>query len=110
MSKWKVVYTEKAEQDLIGIKRYISLALLEPIIAKNQTNRIMDAADSLEELPFRYMLYDKEPWKSKGLREMPVDNFIVFYLPVESKQTVVIIRIMYGGQDIVAELKNTATE
>jgi toxin ParE1/3/4 len=34
-------------------------------------------------MPFRYQLYEKEPWHSKGLRVLPIDNYLVFYMPVE---------------------------
>jgi toxin ParE1/3/4 len=106
---WKVNYTEEAEQDLQSSFDYISDVLLEPVTAANQTNRIMDAADSLDHMPLRYRLYDKEPWRSRGLRVMPVDDYLVFYLPDETKKTVAIIRIMYGGRDIDKHL-NVAEE
>ena len=104
---WKVNYTEDAEQDLQSIFDYISDVLLEPVTAANQTNRIMDAANSLDHMPLRYRLYDKEPWRSRGLRVMPADNYLVFYLPDEIKKTVAIIRIMYGGRDIDKHLNVT---
>ena len=59
---WKVEYTEEARQDLRNIHDYIANVLLEPVIAEGQTNRIMDAVDSLDSMPFRCSLYDKEPW------------------------------------------------
>jgi toxin ParE1/3/4 len=101
---YKILYTEDALQDLEGIFQYISQTLLEPSIAEKQTNRIMDAVDSLESMPLRFRLYEHEPWRSKGLRVLPVDNYLVFYLPDETDNTVVIIRIMYGGRDIERQL------
>jgi len=107
MNDWKVVYTEQAEQDLRGIYEYIAFSLLEPEIAKNQTRRIMDAVAKLNQMPLRYRLYEKDPWHSKGLRVLPVDNFVVFYLPVKAQETVVVIRIMYGGRNIEEQLRQT---
>jgi len=104
---WEIFYTTDAEQDLQGIHDYISGVLLEPVTAQNQSNRIMDAVESLDHMPLRYRLYDNEPWHSRGLRILPVDNYLVFYLPIESQKTVAIIRIMYGGRDIEAQLKET---
>lgn len=104
MNAWKVAYTEQAENDLRGIYEYIAFSLLEPEIAKRQAKRIMEAAAKLNEMPFRYRLYEKEPWHTQGLRVLPVDNYLVFYLPVEDKETVVIIRIMYGGRNIEEQL------
>lgn len=104
MMVWKVNYTKDAEQDLQDIYDYISDGLLEPTTAANQTNRIMDAVDSLDRMPFRHILYDSELWRTKGLRVLPVDNYLVFYLPNESRSIVTIIRIMYGGRDIEKHL------
>ena len=105
MSEWKVVYTEQAERDLRSIFEYIAFSLLEPEIAKNQSRRIMGAVAKLNEMPLRYHLYEKEPWHSKGLRVLPIDNYLAFYLPVEAKMTVAVIRIMYGGRNIEEQLK-----
>ena len=101
---WRVNYTDDALDDLQGIFDYISLTLQEPGIAAKQANRIMDAADSLDHMPLRCRLYGKEPWCSKGLRVLTVDNYLIFFLPDESNHTVTIIRIMYGGRDIDKQL------
>lgn len=107
MSEWKVVYTEQAERDLRSIFEYIAFILLEPEAAKNQSRRIMDTVAKLNEMPLRYPLYQKEPWYNKGLRVLPVDNYLAFYLPVETKTTVAVIRIMFGGRDIEEQLRQT---
>lgn len=104
MSTWKVVYTEQAENDLRGIYEYITFTLIEPEIAKKQAKRIIEVVATLNEMPFRCRLYEKEPWRSKGLRVLPVDSYMVFYLPVVDKKTVAIIRIMYGRRDIEKQL------
>lgn len=99
MSSWNVVYTEQAEIDLRDIYEYIAFSLLEPGTARKQIKRILDTVAKLNKMPNRHPLYQNEPWNSKGLRVLPVDNLLVFYLPVESRKAVVIIRIMYGGRD-----------
>jgi len=104
---WNVYYTNDAKQDLQDIYSYISYILLEPITARNQTNRIMDAIDSLEHMPLRHRLYEHEPWYSKGLRSFPVDNYLVFYLPEETKNSVAVIRIMYCGRNTQKHLVKT---
>lgn len=67
MSEWSVVYTEQAERYLRSIFEYIAFSLFEPEIAKNQSQRIMDAVAKLNEMPLRYHLCGKEPWYSKRL-------------------------------------------
>ncbi len=60
-------------------------------------------------MPERFRSYDKEPWQSRGLRIMPVDNYCVFYIPDQEKQVVTIIRVMYGKRDIDSQLNNNTT-
>ena len=50
---WAVNYADHAKWDLRGIYEFISDMLLEPIAAKTQTDRIMNAADSLAHFPLR---------------------------------------------------------
>lgn len=104
---YKVQYSAEARQDLRDIFNYIALELLVPDIAKNQTRRIMDAVKSLDEMPMRHSVYKDEPRHSLGLRFLPIDNYIILYLPDEEKQIVSIVRIMYGGRDISKQLEET---
>lgn len=110
MNSWKIAYTEHAENDLRDIYEYIAYALLEPEIAKKQTRRIINAISKLSMLPLRYQLCEKEQWHCKGIRVMPIDNYLAFYLPLESQNTVFINRIMYSGRDIDMQLSLTEGE
>ena len=104
---FNVVYSSEARQDLRDIYEYIAYELLEPDTAAGQTNRIMKAARSLEQMPMRHRLYEEEPWHSQGLRFLLVDNYLIFYLPDETNNIVNIIRIMYGGRDVKRQLSET---
>lgn len=106
---WNIVYTAGAKHDLRNIYEYIAYDLLVPETAEGQIQRIMKEIRTLGEMPMRFRLYEEEPWYSVGLRLFPVDNYLVFYLPDESKNTVSIVRIMYGGRDIRRQL-GTVTE
>jgi toxin ParE1/3/4 len=101
---YKIQYSAEARMDLRDIYNYIALELLVPDTAKGQTRRIMDAIKTLDTFPMRYSLYKDEPWNSKGLRFLPIDNYMVLYLPNEEMETVNIVRIMYIGRDISKQL------
>ena len=109
MSDWQVYYTDEAQNDLSDVYDYIAFTLLAADTAKNQLERIMGAIDELGHLPFRHELYDDDPWRSRGLLQMPVDHYLVFYLPIEAHHLVAIVRIMYGGSDTKSRLLNTPT-
>ena len=65
----------------------------------------------LNQMPERYRLYEKEPWQNRGLRILPVDNFVVLYIPDTDKGIVTIIRVLYSGRDIDTELlEHTKTQ
>lgn len=98
--KYEVIYTPRSVGDLRGIHKYIDTELLAPAAARNISNNIMSAVEKLDEMPNRFPLYEKQPWKDRGLRKMNVDNFIVFYLPMEKQAQVLVIAIMYGRRDI----------
>lgn len=106
----EVIYSARARQDLRNIYEYISYDLLVPETATRQTRRIMKEIRSLDEMPMRHRLYDDEPWHSQGVRFFPVDNYLVFYLPDETKNTVYIVRIIYSGRDIKKQLSETTLE
>lgn len=104
--KWKIVYSAQARQDLRNIYEYIAFNFLMPETATKQVQRIMNEIRSLDEMPLRFRLYDREPWYSQGLRFFSVNNYLVFYLPDENHNIVNIVRIMYSGRDIDKQLNN----
>ena len=53
--------------------------MLVPETAAGQTERIMKAVRSREQMPMRHRLYEEEPWHSQGLRVLPVDNYLGEY-------------------------------
>lgn len=103
---YSVKITEQAEFDLKSIFEYIALDLQSLEIAVGQLERLEKSIMGLNVMPERFRLYEKEPWHSRGLRIMPVDNYLVFYIPDHEVKTVYVIRVMYGGRDIDAHLKS----
>ena len=101
---YEVVLSAQAEMDLRGIYEYIAFTLLAPENAIGQLKRMEEAIFSLEQYPLRYKAYEKEPWHSRGLRVLPIDNYVVLYIPNEETKVVTVIRVMYGGRDIRKEL------
>ena len=100
MSDWKVILAPDFRADVRAIHSYIANTLLVPETALNQIRRIIYMAKSLNEMPMGFTLYEKEPLHSRGLRKVPVDNFIVFYWPNEKTKEVVAFHAFYGGQNI----------
>ena len=93
-----------AEQDLYDILAYIAFALQSPLNASGQLGRLERGISSLESLPGRFCAHEREPWKSRGLRTMLVDQYLVFYIPDFETETVTVLRIMYSGRNVERQL------
>lgn len=107
---FQVNITRQAEDDLHGIFEYIAYELQSVQNAVGQFGRLEKAIFGLEQMPQRYRAYEKEPWHSRGLRVMPVDNYLVFYIPYLDTRNVEIIRVMYGGRDVDTQLNKITKE
>ncbi len=105
---FEVEISDQADRDLRDIYEYIAYELQSQENASGQLDRLEARIMNLEQMPERFRLYEKEPWHDRGLRVMPVDNYCVLYVADDKKAVVTIIRVMYGGRDIEAQLqKNT---
>lgn len=104
---FKVVVSKQAKEDLRKIYEYIAFTLLSPQNAARQLKRLENEIMKLDQMPMRFREYEIEPWHSRGLRIMPVDNFVVLYIPDEESGVVTIIRVMYGGRNVEAQLESS---
>lgn len=98
--QYRIQYSPAALDDLKDIYAYLAYELKAPSTAKNQVNRINAEIGSLDFMPCRYEQVDWEPWKSMGMRKVPVNNFVVFYKVDLDAMTVTVLRIVYGGSDV----------
>ena len=87
---YSVIYSQKAMDDLREIYLYIAFTLKVPNTAETQVNRIRKEIRSLGFMPSRYSLVDWEPWKSMGMHQVPVDNFVVCYTVDNTDNTLTI--------------------
>lgn len=101
---YEVRLTPEAKADLRGIFEYIEYELQSEQNAVGQLDRLERGIKSLDYSPERFRLYEKEPWHSRNLRIMPIDNYIVFYIPNNEENIVTVIRVIYGGRDIDRQL------
>ena len=101
---YEVLLAPEAMRDLREIYRYIALDLQSAQNAAAQLDRLERRIYALGELPERYRIYDREPWRSRNLRVMPVDSYLVFYIPDSRALTVTVLRVMYGRRDVDVQL------
>ena len=91
--------------NLIYLNQYERKDMQTPENVSGQLDRLEACIMELDHMPKRYRQYELEPWKSRGLRVAPVDNYLVLYILDDDTQVVTIIRVMYGGRDVDTQLK-----
>lgn len=101
---YNIEITNQADKDIRKIYEYIAYELQSPENASGQLVRIEQCIMNLDSMPEWFRIYNKEPWKSRGLHIVPVDNYCVFYIVNNGNMTVSIMRVMYGGRDIDSQL------
>ena len=95
-NSYNVGYSVDALGDLRELYSYIANELLVPETAAAQLGRIRKEVRSLDFMPARYTLVEWEPWHSMKMHQLPVDNFIVYYLVDDKERTVLLLRKQLG--------------
>ncbi|MGN0427477.1 MAG: type II toxin-antitoxin system RelE/ParE family toxin [Agathobacter sp.] len=103
---YEIITTDQAEADLRGIYEYIAFDLLSPDNAVGQLDRLEEHIIGLEKFPEKFRPYEKEPWYSRGLRVVPVDNYLIFYISDKDAGIVTVVRVIYAGRDVDNQLNN----
>lgn len=102
MKQYTVQITDKALSDMEEIYAYIAEQLQAPENAMGQYNRIAHAIEGLDIFPERVRVMESEPEHTVGLRQLPIDNFSVFYVIKDDK--VIVTRVLYSASDISRRL------
>ncbi len=97
---YSIEVSDTAEKDILEIFEYITYVLGSKTTATKYLNLIEEYVFSLNTFPERFQKYDKEPWYSRGLRCMPVKNFVVCYIPNKQTQQVIVTRVLYARRNI----------
>lgn len=99
MKSYQVLISNPAENDLSEIGRYITRELLEPKIAQNVLKRVGAAILELEQIPLRGAVIADDSLANQGIRRLLVDNYVIFYVVFNEKETVTVVRILYSKRN-----------
>ena len=102
--RYEVKLTTQAIRQIEETVQYISKILFAPETARKWADTLQREIRKLDSMPSRYPLIEEEPWRTKGIRKMPVKNFLVYYLVDEEKKTVWVTAVIYGRRDQIAAL------
>ena len=75
--RYEVKLTAQAIEPIEETVQYLSKILLEPEIARKWADILQCEIGRLDFMPSRDPFTEEEPYRTKGIRKMPVKNFLV---------------------------------
>lgn len=96
---YKLEYLPIALNDMLGIVKYISQELKNPIAASNLSEEFVKTAESLAEFPYSNPCYTPIKPLKHEYRKTTIKNYLMFYWVYESEKTVTVARVIYGKRD-----------
>ena len=102
----KIVFSEPAEYDLLGIEYYIYKNLCNPQASRRITDGILKTIEKVAENPEIHPLVRDELLSRMKLRLTYFDNYNIFYYYDINVDAIYIIRILYNKMDWNNLLKN----
>ena len=98
-------FTNRAENDLDEILRYISLKLNNPPAAKLFYDELFFKIELICSFPESCEQVHNEYVKRDGVRRILVGNYIVYYVCEPKEKLITIIRIAYGKRNLEEIIK-----
>ena len=99
-SKFGYQLTKRAKSDLDGIVSYIAIDLANPQAASDFVDKLQDNIEEARVFPESVSLVDNEFLQLKNVRKKLIGNYIMYYLPNTVEKIIIILRIVYGKQNI----------
>ena len=96
---YSINITDLAEEDILATVRYIANTLKNPIAANNLLDEIERHEKILEDTPNIYPFVDDAYLSDKGLKYVPIKNYLMFYTIDEDNKFVNVIRFLYRRRD-----------
>ena len=99
MMTYKIIYTQKALADLDAVASYIKLKLCNISASDRIIENFFGEGDSLASFPTLYPLCNDAFLRAWGIRFVPVNNYLLFYIVREDEKTVYVLRFLYSRRD-----------
>jgi len=96
---YKIIIEDPAISDLHGIHNYIAQTLKAPDTAKRIFFSINEKIKTLTQFPLRCQLVNDEILAVRGIRILPAENYLVFYVVDDTAKKVNVLRILYNRRE-----------
>lgn len=111
IQQYQIIYTESAIGDIEEKADYITFRLQEPSLAERWYFRLRDEIyNNLTEFPYKFPVYNTEPWNKKGVRFFTARNDVILYSVDTDSRTVYVWAVCTKGRDLDAHLRTSSLD
>jgi plasmid stabilization system protein ParE len=103
-----LIFSRKANGDILSALRYIKDTLKAPQAAESHADELEKCFAALREDPYSASLVRNGQLATKGIRFALVKNYLLFYSINEQDRAVLLCRFLYGRRDWMTLLSNEA--
>lgn len=107
---YTIKITTQAEEQLQEIVKYIASELKAPKAALRLLNEMERSISTLSQFPQRVALTEEEPWRTCGVRKMPVKNFLIYFWIDAENSKVQITAVIYDKREQLKQLSKMDME
>lgn len=110
MTKYEVVVTDPAIEDIVDIVGYIQKLTQSNDTADEYMMGILGVIKSLEDMPNRFQIVDDPDLSELGIRYTYYKNYTISYSVIEIDAKVEVYRVLYSGSDVKNRVLGTIQE
>lgn len=92
---FELIYADEAEKDLTAIYKYIADDSIER--ARNYLGKIEECILQLKDFPEMGVEGKFKELRSLGVRILPFENYLIFYILNKKEERVNIVRVLHGS-------------
>ena len=96
---FEIEFTEDCRDEIREIYKYISETLVANYAAKRLMKKMRKTVMDLAESPNLYAKIEKKDKRKMDFRRIVINNYVILYTVDESKKTIYISHMYYGGQN-----------
>lgn len=105
---YQIFYTDTAVSDMDEKADYIALQFQDPELAERWYMRLRrEVQGKLSTFPFKYPLYDVEPWRERGVRLFTIRSDVILYTVDSDNSAIYVWAVCTKGRDLSMHLSES---
>ena len=98
---YNVIYTQSAVHDIEEKADYIAVQFRDVELAEKWYQRLRgEILEHLATFPYKFALYDRSPWRERGVRLFDSRNDVILYMVDDEHSAVYVLAVCTKGRNL----------